>query len=526
MKNLLLNNAKQKSEFVILKNCQSNLFRISLILLLLLATTNNVFAQKEDYNWIFGANDDSRNLFHWDDDLNLNIDTASTDMTFSYTNSAISDTNGEMLFYTNGLRIYDASTHQLVENGDSLNYTDAYWNFANVNFGQYNIGQATIILPLNNEYSLFSLRVDTLISDSLSFFDKFASNLIHTKIVKQDNEFKVILKNKKILVDTLIPVNLTATRHANGRDWWLVCQEALSNCVEVILCQPDTIYLHHKECDGLKYKNYDGGYSTFSPDGSKLVVATAINGIKIFNFDRCSGELNLIEYIPRDVLMEASDPLIYFLGFNVISSNSRYLYTGAPDSLYQFDLSASNIVNSKELVAWIPEDSLSSYTIAFTALAPDGTMPQPNHLNYYAIIHNPDEPAQDIDLEMWIPLPKYPSSSMGNFPNYRLGRLIGSPCDTLYNSIEGTITKLKVLEAYPNPATNKIRIDYAGKFWEQVNNLHLKITDVLGQEFYNKKLPEYSARQTINLKNYPSGVYFVYLVDEGKVLGTIKFIRQ
>ena len=133
----------------------------------------------------------------------------------------------------------------------------------------------------------------------------------------------------------------------------------------------------------------------------------------------------------------------------------------------------------------------------------------------------------NCDLEFLNSLAKNGSISYGNFPNYRLGRLIGSPCDTLHTGIEKQNPIVRgTLEAYPNPANNKIKIDYAGKFWERVNNLHLKITNVLGQEYYYKKLPEYSARQTIDLKNYPSGVYYVYLVDEGRVLGSIEIIKN
>jgi PKD repeat protein len=55
-----------------------------------------------------------------------------------------------------------------------------------------------------------------------------------------------------------------------------------------------------------------------------------------------------------------------------------------------------------------------------------------NGIQYLHVIDNPDKAGADCGFrEKGLKLPTYNQSSMPNFPNYRLGPLDGSPCDTL-----------------------------------------------------------------------------------------------
>ncbi|MBL0074056.1 MAG: hypothetical protein IPP34_20565 [Bacteroidetes bacterium] len=44
----------------------------------------------------------------------------------------------------------------------------------------------------------------------------------------------VILKNYPIISDTLNCGKITATRHANGRDWWVVCHRVNTNILQIV----------------------------------------------------------------------------------------------------------------------------------------------------------------------------------------------------------------------------------------------------------------------------------------------------
>ena len=56
-------------------------------------------------------------------------------------------------------------------------------------------------------------------------------------------------------------------------------------------------------------------------------------------------------------------------GYMGISPNSQYLYTGPSDSLYQFNITASDVLSTKKLVATVPVDSITKYGNAIQRLA-------------------------------------------------------------------------------------------------------------------------------------------------------------
>jgi hypothetical protein len=56
----------------------------------------------------------------------------------------------------------------------------------------------------------------------------------------------------------------------------------------------------------------------------------------------------------------------------------------------------------------------------------------PNGVRYLHVINNPDLPCPACNIEQHgVHLPTYNAASLPNFPNYRLGPLDGSPCDSL-----------------------------------------------------------------------------------------------
>ncbi len=121
-----------------------------------------------------------------------------------------------------------------------------------------------------------------------------------------------------------------------------------------------------------------------------------------------------------------------------ISPNSRYLYAATQDKVFQFDLEAPVIAYSKKLVAEFDGfyDTSPPFTTLFfyQQLAPNGKiyMCTANGTRYLHVIHQPNLPYPNCNLEQHsITLPRINGQSLPNFPNYRLGPLDDSPCDTL-----------------------------------------------------------------------------------------------
>ena len=124
--------------------------------------------------------------------------------------------------------------------------------------------------------------------------DIYGEDLFYSEIRKIDNEQgEVILRKELILHDTLGAGKLSACKHANGRDWWIIVPEWNSNRYYRYLLTPegiDTVGMQEvgePTINGL-------GQALFSPDGTKHVRFSGLSielgeWISIYDFDRCTG---------------------------------------------------------------------------------------------------------------------------------------------------------------------------------------------------------------------------------------------
>ena len=108
-------------------------------------------------------------------------------------------------------------------------------------------------------------------------------------------------------------------------------------------------------------------------------------------------------------------------------------------------------------------------------------------------------------------------------PNYQLGALAGSACDTLtgieqwqqYNSISS-------LRIIPNPNDGRFAVSYQ---LPQNKDGLLTITNELGEIMYSERRPQWSTLCNINVSRLPMGIYLVTLESNGK-RKSAKFVKQ
>jgi hypothetical protein len=490
------------------------------------------YCQREDYNWLSGENynqnlGDGKNIFTFNDIELINIDSIETDANFYITNSSISDSLGNLVFYTNGRKIYNAQ-HLVIENGDSLNFNNWWQNQELINRNSYGLQQGTLILKdviIDSVYHLFHLQLERY--DDINLNDSFTVDaLLYTKVLLVDGESKVLIKNKQIINSPMFAGNLTACRHGNGRDWWILASEGKSNCIYQMLLTHDTLVFFDTICSGMIAPNYgDVGEGVFSPNGELYIKGSALNGIDIFDFDRCSGVLSHKLSIPKASFMNPNRPVLDFIGKVVVSPNSKFLYTGPQDSLLRFDLNATDIINSKELVSFINWNDTFPVGFVPTLLGSDGiiynslaTVP------YYNTLNNPDEEDSNLlNFDFLKPTPKNGSRTLGNFPNFRLGPLTGSACDTLGVGIQEIKENFGFL-VKPNPASTYVEIDYGNFPWQSSSQASLHIYNLLGELVYTQNLPQYSGKRILDIQNFAAGVYVLQIKDNGNLVGTEKLV--
>ncbi len=249
------------------------------------------------------------------------------------------------------------------------------------------------------------------------------------------------------------------------------------------------------------------GQACFSPDGSKYALALArTQSVELFDFDRCTGEFSN----PRYILINDSTAGLLGCSF---SSDSRFLYTSSDTYVYQLDTWSSNIDSSKQIVATY-DGFVGNFQTKFFyhQLAEDGKI-YISTINGDSVLHSINQPnlyGINCDVQQHShTLPHNNNFSLNNFPNYHLGALSGSPCDTL-TSLNGYLTfEDLILNVSPNPSFGKsIYVKYKLDNSEQGV---LNIFDVNGLLSRTVTLPKWSSYQEISISNLSSGVYIVKL---------------
>jgi len=395
------------------------------------------FAQKHDYVWLLGYSSNPNDLNFGGTVIDFNFSPYDIyyeyrEMNFDVANTSACDTAGNLLFYTNGIYIANHLGEPMT-NGIGLNH--GTYPLATPDWGLI-MRQGVMVLPKpesTNYYYLFHTPKDQGGGGVPTHSSKIYYSVID---MEQDNgKGAVVEKNIEILQDILQEGRITATKHANGRDWWILTKRRNSGRFYKILLDENRIQVK----DVQEFENisdYSGiGQSIFSPDGSRYVAST-IRGnvgddcyIDIYDFDRCTGEL----FNPVQITYADSA----WSGGVAISPNSRFLYVSSFRYVYQYDLWASDIEASKDTVAawdgfFVPPVFATTFFLA--QLAPDGKIyiSANNSVPYLHVINNPDLPGDSCDVcQHCIELPTWNAFSMPNFPNYRLHHLEGSPCDTL-----------------------------------------------------------------------------------------------
>ena len=247
----------------------------------------------------------------------------------------------------------------------------------------------------------------------------------------------------------------------------------------------------------------------FSPDGTKLVAVSASTNIYVFDFDRCTGSINLRETIP--------EPSYFGIA---ISPNSRFLYcNGYQGILVQYDLDAPVIANT--IIGVAQDSSVERYGLNMLQLGNDGKVyvssgrtdfAIPNYLHRF---NNPDEPglASNFQLEALHTATSY-AYGLPTYPNYRLGALPGC-VTTGINSPEN----IEPISIFPNPIQNELHINMPTP-QESIN-----IYNALGQQIYSQKLSN-QTEFNINTQHWASGVYMATFKSKNGKISSYKIVKQ
>ena len=436
----------------------------TLLLLYLIFYLPWVNAQKEDYNWLFGIGDNPMDSMNCGAVINFDSDPPNVYYDFSPTgidlsNTSVSDTFGNLLFYTNGIAIFN-HLHQKLPSSDTLNpgtLSDQFYHFG------YPLIQSVVFLQLpknDNLYYLFHYRSLT----TPDFPSPHVDGLYFTIVDKEMNGGTggIVEKRSILLSDTLSIGLLTATKHANGVDWWIIAREYASQSYHKFLFNSEGVHYVSHQAIGVAPEGAEVlGQATFSPNGNKYARYGIPSGnpdvgnyVEVLDFNRCDGEFSNPVYL--NIVDSAG------LAGVAISPNSRFLYLMSDVYVYQYDFWAGSFESSKDTVAVFDGYQEGPFHARFFLgqLAPDGKIyiSLPNNMYYLHVIHYPDLKGDSCMVEQrGITLPAKNSFSMPSYPNYRLGPMEGYPGSCEPVAVRGATEGDGGLVLYPNPAGDRIK---------------------------------------------------------------------
>jgi len=440
----------------------------------------------------------------------------SAEMSFLSTNACISDQNGQLLFYTNGISVRNGS-HQIMTNGSNIGDNDD----PDIGVVGLPMIQGALILPFPEHPHQYVLFHQAMFVEG----DYLGARPLYYSVIDMSSQggAGAVVQNSAILSnDTLEYGKMAATRHANGRDWWVAVPRLSDGSLFMYLLGPDGVTnTGVTEPDVVRYREF--GNAIFSPDGRYYVNASSSSSFSLWGFDRCSGTFSLIEHYFDPESPE--DP-----GLVCFSPNSRYLYFTKLETICQFDVQAASVSASRVIVAEYDGFTMPWGNSGFDMpadfykpqLAPDGKIyiSSLGNLPLLHVIERPDEPGvacqvtpRAIELPVGV-------AGLPNMPNFRLGALVGSPCDTLImNSVQQPAKDLAPLHVFPNPAQTHFTIASSKPA------TLLRLYDGMGRQVLVQALAAGQPEHRIALPaSLPAGVYVAVAEGREGILGRARVV--
>lgn len=194
----------------------------NIFLFILLFHTIGIYSQRYDQKWILGY-DAVAGQPYGISELNftnnsLNIAWQNYPINFGTTQTSMYNETGNMLFCTNGVYVYN-SNYDTMKN--TIGFNPSPYTSSHIQYGLY-IPQGVLAIPSpkqDNTYYLFHETVKWTDTTGLTPLELYYSMI---DMNGDNGKGEVKAKNIIIIQDTLIQGQLTACKHANGRDWWIV----------------------------------------------------------------------------------------------------------------------------------------------------------------------------------------------------------------------------------------------------------------------------------------------------------------
>lgn len=345
-------------------------------------------AQKEAANWYFGDNAG----------VNFNLDantvSAVNDGQLSTEEgcTSISDSNGNLLLYTDGRTVYNAN-HNVMPNGNGLK-------------GDASSTQSAIIIPKPNDPNIY--YIFTVDSPSLDNVD-YGFNFYEVNLTLDGGLGDVVNNNGTQLLSNTSEKLSAVLKDCQTQAVWVITFADLNG----ISNTNTTFHAYEVTSTGVNTTPVSTtigpnisearGYLKFSPNGEKLVSANVGQGLFLYDFDADTGIVSNAQVISTNISSPSgtqlrsygvefspNNNLLYVSTFN--NNTDANNFTNQYGALLQYDLNATNISASQVVI-----DERKTYRGGLQ-LGPDGRLYRSmsdtysNGNPFLSVVNNPNQP--------------------------------------------------------------------------------------------------------------------------------------
>jgi type IX secretion system substrate protein len=433
-------------------------------------------AQQQSYHWYFGNN------AGLDFSSGTAVAVSNGALETNEGCSSISDAGGNLLFYTDGVNVYN-KLHQAMPNGNNL-------------FGHYSSTQSALIVQKPgtiDHYFIFT-------TDAGEYVDPPNDGLHYSEVDMNLNSGTgdIVAASKNTLLLATATEKLCGTLHANGTDIWVVAHGWNDSTFYAYLVTNAGVgTVPVTAATGLLHGGSDDntiGQMKFSPQGNKLALAVRIAGFfELFDFNTSTGMVSNPVFLQIPQFLSA-------YGVEFSPDGSRlYVSTDSFTSLYQYDLSSGNataIINSLLTVGTISGGAGS------LQLAPDGKIYVAHYLGatgnqYLGRINSPDSSGTGCNYVNNAVNLGTGKSFLG-LPNYISSYFLPTGISTQNFS--------NIFSVHFDPANHSLKISHTVFI---NSNLTVKISDISGRQIYTAGLIKDNSE--FILPRVKTGIYIVQI---------------
>lgn len=277
-----------------------------LIFLLLLLFPNILISQTENNAWVFGA-------FNHVEFNPMITDMGLSSMSTVEGCTSLGDVNGDLVFYTNGVQVWNR-VHLQMPNGFGL-------------LGNSSTAQSAVIVKLPMSGSLFYIFTvsEAALNNGLNY--SIADMSLNGGLGD------IILKNQ--LIETSTTEKITVCTHSNGVDKWIITHQRGNNVFRADLLTSTGLTTTVYSSVGLVVNNSLGCLKT-SPNRNKIASSYyGQNRFCIYDFDNNTGIISNEVNLPCN-----TGP--YGVEFSP-NGSKLYLTHNNGSNIYQYDLCNSNL---------------------------------------------------------------------------------------------------------------------------------------------------------------------------------------